>query len=430
MSKVRAIVLICLFAASPVVAKPLITSSEETVARVCLARTETPPRIVEACDAALTDATLTSAQRVELLIARADGYLWQEMYDAAVRGYREATAADPQSVEAWNGLGWALWEAQGDEAAYEAFERSVSIDVSVQGLGGKAATARRLGYIDNATAREMLQASLSIDPDYIWAVREIAWSLLEDKDYSASATQFQAALDIEPRDANARYGLGRTKLSSGDHDGALELFNAVLLDSPDDFATQVYRIIALRNLDRNAQALRFADRMIEAYPERASGYIERGQALIALQRRAEAIETYAHAETAVGPNNAILYWYADALTIDGRFGEALSVIERGLSLDGVDYSDHLLRSYIALEMKNYSLARLAAEASLATGVDDPWAHYYIAITLIHDGEISEGLSRFERAMHIGLPGDRVGAFASELISAGKYVEAAQLRLKY
>ena len=118
------------------------------------------------------------------------------------------------------------------------------------------------------------------------------------------------------------------------------------------------------------------------------------------------------------------------LTTDGRLEEALAVIERGLSLDGVDYSDHLLRSYIALEMKNYALARTAAEASLAMGVDDPWAHYYIAITLIHGGETTEGIDRFARAMDAGLPADRVGAFASELISAGKYVEAAQLRLNY
>jgi len=81
-------------------------------------------------------------------------------------------------------------------------------------------------------------------------------------------------------------------------------------------------------------------------------------------------------------------------------------------------------------MKNYPLARTAAEAALATGVEDPWAHYYIAITLVHDGETSEGLNRFARAMDFGLPGDRVGAFATELVSAGKYVEAAQLRLKY
>ncbi len=415
---------------TPVVAKPLVTSSEDTFARVCMARTETPARLVDACHAALAQAGLTQSQRVELMIARGDGYVWQDQYDKAVDSYREATAIDPRSVEAWNGLGWALWETAGDQAAFEAFQTSLDIGVSVQGLAGKAGSARRLGLISSDEARQMLNAALSIDPDYIWAVREVAWSHLDRGDANQALTSFNAALDIDPEDINARYGKGRAHLSRGDGDVALEVFNDVLADAPQDFPTLVYRIITLRKLDRNAQALREADRLIDTYPERSSGYIERGQALIALQRRAEAIETYIQAETELGPNNAILYWHADALTIDGRFREALEVIESGLELDGVDASDHLLRSYIALELGEYDLARTAAEASLAMRASDPWAHYYIAITLVHDGQISDGMGRFDDAIAAGLPADRVGAFATELISAGKYVEAAQLRLKY
>jgi tetratricopeptide (TPR) repeat protein len=416
--------------AAPVAAKPLITSSEDTLTRVCLARMDSPSRIVDACDGALTRASLTRAERIELIVARGDGYLWMDEYGAAISSFREAIALDRASPDAWNGLGWTLWEAEGDAPAYEAFQTSLDIDVTVQALGGKAATGRRIGLLSSEEARVLLAAALAIDPDYIWAVREVAWSHLDDGDPSLAAREFRAALEIEPRDANALYGLGRAALMTGDSGEALAHFNEVLADVPDDFPTLVYRIIALRDLDRNAQALREADRLIAGFPERSSGYIERGQALLALGRRAEAIATYADADKRLGPNNAVLYWYADALTLDGRFAEALAVIDRGISLDGVDYSDHLLRSYIALELGDYALARKAAEASLATGVEDPWAHYYLAITLVHGGEIEQGLARFERALAAGLPTDRIGAFASELVGAGKYVEAAQLRLRY
>lgn len=416
--------------AAPVAAKPLITSSEDTLTRVCLARVDSPSRIVDACDGALTRAGLTRAERIELIVARGDGYLWMDEYGAAISSFREAIALDRASPDAWNGLGWTLWEAEGDAPAYEAFQTSLDIDVTVQALGGKAATGRRIGLISSEEARVLLAAALAIDPDYIWAVREIAWSHLDDGEPSLAAREFRAALEIEPRDANALYGLGRAALMTGDSEEALAHFNEVLADVPDDFPTLVYRIIALRDLDRNAQALREADRLIAGFPERSSGYIERGQALLALGRRAEAIATYADADKRLGPNNAVLYWYADALTLDGRFSEALAVIDRGVSLDGVDYSDHLLRSYIALELGDFALARKAAEASLATGVEDPWAYYYLAITLVHDGDIEQGLARFEQALATGLPTDRVGAFASELVGAGNYVEAAQLRLRY
>lgn len=412
------------------VGKPLVTSSEDNVARVCLARTETPARLVQACAAALDEPRLTSSQVAELLAAQGDGYLWQNMFAEAEDSYRAATESNAFSIDAWNGLGWALWELSNDEGAYAAFERSLSIEPSVQGLGGKAALARRLGYIDNATAREMLDAALAIDPDYIWAVRELAWTHFEDQNYAQAARTFDEALAIEPRDINARYGLGRSLLSQGEAESALSQFNEVLLDDPNDFGALVYRIVSLRDLDRNAQALRFADRLIEIHPLQNSGYIQRAKALMALERRQDAIDAYVHAESILGPDNAVLYWHADALTTDGQFGAALTVIERGLTLEGADYSDYLLQSYIALELRDYDLARTAAEASLATGVDDPWAHYYIAITLIHDGDTRAGLQRFDRAIQGGLPTERVGAFASELVGAGKFIEAAQLRLRY
>ena len=426
----RLSVLILCFSAASAQTKPLIYNSEETVARICIAREVTPSRIVDACDQALGQAGLTNSQRVDLMVARGDGLFWQDLHKEAAESYLEATRIDENAVDAWNGLGWALWETDGDAAALEAFETSLKVDVSVQGLGGKAATARRMGAITNEEARALLNAALTIDPDYIWAVRELGWSHFEDRNYSDAKLAFREALDIEPKDVNARYGLGRAKLSTGAADEALEIFNSALADAPKDFSLRVYRVIALRKLDRNAQALRQANRLIAEYPDRSSGYIERGLSLVALQRRAEAIETYQLADDKLGSDNAILYWYADTLSIDGRFKEALQVIDRGLSLDDADYSDHLLKSYIALELEDYALSRKAAEASLATGVNDPWAHYYIAITLVHDGEINEGIARFATAIEAGLPQHRVGAFARELISAGKYAEAAKLRLNF
>lgn len=430
MSVLRISAFAACLAASPLAAKPLVTSSEETVARICLAREVMPARIVEACDAALSDAGLTLSQRVELITARGDGFLWNDRDEEAAASYREAISIDPNAVDAWNGLGWALWETEGDAAALEAFDASMSIEVSVQGLGGQAAVGRHAGRIDNEQARDMLRAALTIDPDYSWAIREIAWSHLDDNDPEDAISRFNAALELDDHDRNARYGLGRSQLAAGDADAALATFNDLLFDHPDDTSTRVYRIITLRRLDRNAQALRDSERLIADQPDVSSGYIEKGLSLIALQRRGEAIATYEEAERKIGASNALLYWHADALTIDGRFQEALEIIDRGLALPKADYSDHLMKSYIALELKDYDLAQQAAEDSLDTGVEDPWAHYYIAISLLHSGDIEGGMARFSQAMETGLPEDRVGDFARELISAGKYVEAAQLRLTY
>lgn len=422
--------IVLLLAASPALATPLVASSEDTHARVCLARSTTPAQIVAACDAALTAARPSNAQRAGFLVARGDGQFWQGYPAMAGASYRTAIQWDPRSVEAWNGLGWALWKTDGDLAAHHAFRASLAIEVSVQGLSGAAATGRRGGLIGNDRARRMLETALSIDPGYVWALREIGWSHIDDQNHAAAIPGFEAALEIDQDDANALYGLGRAKLELGDAQAALDLFDRSLGSDPGNYGARLFRITSLRKLGRNAQAVREANRLISSDPGRASGYIEKGRALMALEKRAEAIATYASAEAAVGPNNTLFYWYADALASDGQFREALAVIDRGLSLDGADYSDHLLKSYIALELGDHALARQAAEASLATGVQDPWAHYYIAIALVHDGDVPAGLERFELAVALGLPGDRIDTFARELIRSGSHVEAAQLRLKY
>ena len=430
MGLVRFSIIVFLGATASVDARPLVVSSDETYPRLCLAQQIDPARLVDACDTALSEPGLTRAQRVALLVSRADGFLWLNDHSAAEAGYRAAIAVDPYASDAWNGLGWVLRETGDEAAAYSAFETSLASEVTAQGLSGKAVSGRNIGVLTGDASRTMLRSALAINPDYVWALREIGWSFVADGQPEAAVAAFEESLVKEPGDANAGYGLGRAVLATGDAERALGIFNDIVEQGSDTFAARVYRVVALRELDLNAQALRDSDRLIADYPGRTSGYIERALTLQALDRRAEAIETYERAEAVLGPDNAILYWHADALATDGRFGDALKVIDRGLSLSGADYSDHLLKSYIALEMGDYPTVRAAAEASLKTGVEDPWAHYYIAISLVHLGQASEGLSRFQRAIQTGLPVENVGDFARELINAGKYAEAEQLRTMY
>lgn len=411
-------------------AKPLITSSEETLARVCLAGQEDLERLIEACGQALDEASLTVSQKVELLNALANAQSWTDDEETAAATYRQALALDETSVDAWNGLGWALRETYQTREAYEAFSRSVALDVSVQGLAGKASTGRDVGEMSPGESRAMLEAVMSIDPSYVWAHRDIGWSYFDEGLWPEAIATFEDVIAQDPFDQNAHYGIGRAALADGQPDRALTALNTLLELAPGDFWGRAYRVTALRNLDRNAQALREAERLIADFPKSNTGYHERGRALVALGRRGEALDAFAEADAILGPDGLVLYWWADTLAKDGQWDRALEVIERAIALEGSDHYDHLLKSFIALELKDYPLARRAAEQSMEAGTTDPYAHYYIAITLVHSGDTPKGLEMFDRAMSEGLPSHRVGAFASELISRGKYVEAVQLRIKY
>lgn len=292
-----------------------------------------------------------------MLIARGDVYYWMNDFDRAEADCIETLELDPSSTAAWNGLGWALYDSDDLEGPLEAFDRSLAINVSVKGLGGKAAMGRRAGRIESDEAREILDAAHPIDPEYTWAGREIGWLLFDTDNYEGAAEQFRLIIEADPDDVYAYYGVGRASPENSDPSTALDAFNVALADQSDHFQGRYYRVLALHRLNRNAQAFRDSDRMIVDFPDPKWGYIQRGKSLMVLERRAEAFENYVAAEETLGPDNAVLYWHADALANDGQFAAALEVIDRALTLDGSGGDDHLLKSYIALEMRDNPLAR-------------------------------------------------------------------------
>ena len=411
-------------------AKPLITSSEETYARLCLDQGETADRLISACNEALGQPDLTERQRIELLDALGDALYWDDQIEAAAKVYREIIALDETAVAGWNGLGWALRDIDTDEEAFKVFGRSLELEPTASGLAGRAASGYYADQIEAEEARQMLAAAISIDENYAWAIRQIGWIYFDEGLSEEARVEFDKALALNHQDANALYGKARAYLSTGEPGAALDMLNQADAVKPMDYWVRVYRVDALLDLDRNAQALREGGRVVEDFPDKTTGYVQQAKALYRLQRRSEAISAFEEANEKFGPRNEILYWYADALAQEGRYDDAMSAIDQSLALEGADEHDHLLKSWIALESEDYAQAHASAERSIEIGGDDPWAHYYAAVTMIHTGSAKDGMERFDRAMEGGLPEDFVGYFAKELIRAGKWVEAAQLRLKY
>ena len=88
--------------AVPAFALPLTSTSDDTLARVCLSRAAAPVRLIEVCDGALATPGLTHSEQASLITARADGNLWLDRFEQSEADYRAAISLDPRSIEAWN----------------------------------------------------------------------------------------------------------------------------------------------------------------------------------------------------------------------------------------------------------------------------------------------------------------------------------------
>ena len=411
-------------------AAPLITSSEETPARLCLRGGDAPERLVALCDMALGEVGLTAAGRGELLTARAGALFDMGRHVEAEAGYRAAIGADARSVTARNGLGWVLWDLGRHGAAQAEFQASVDVHVTGNGLSGLASAGYRAGGFALDEAIEMLDAAVSIDPSDHWSMREKGWLLRGEGRHGDAEAAFRGALMVSPRDANAQYGLGRVLFDQGRAEDALAAYGmAIALDNR-ELGPYLHRSYALRALDRNAQALEDAERVIALAPAYSGGYVEKALCLAALERRGRAIEVFEVAEAKGLADNYLLYWFADTLSDDGQNERALTVIDRALELDGRAAVDFALKASIANRLDRYDAALEAAQIAAMQDPDLAYADYHAAVALVGRGDAVAGIERFDLAMQKGLPSQMVGAFASQLVRQGKYVAAIALRGKY
>ena len=427
---VLVLVAISAIAVAPLAAKPLVGHSEETSGRLCLAGDDTPERRRALCMMALEDAALTPTAKAELLVELGDAYMDLNETRPAEAAYREAIDLAPYDVGPLNGLGWLLWTTDRESEAIPFFQRSLDLRATSNGLSGLASSMFYSGDYDIEEVITLLDAALAISPDDPWILREKGWILRGSGQPEQALLVFESVLAKERDDANALYGLARSLTDLKEYEKSLDaLARAHLLDA-DNIAVIEHRAFVLRRLDRNAQAIPDAERVIALAPSYSGGYILKARALVALERRGEALRIFADAVKSGLADNALLYWYADTLSDDDRNADALEVIDAAIAANGSGASDYNLKAYIANKLQDYENALNAADEALERDPDFAFAHYHAAVALLGRGDTEAGIARFDRAMETGLPVYMISEFARELIGKGKLLAAIGLRRKY
>ena len=411
-------------------ARPLVTSSEESTARLCVAFEDSYERLVDICRDALAAPSLTGAERSELLSRLAEA-LWQlDARDEAVAQYEAAIEANERNVKAHNGLGWIHWYEDSYAEAIEAFRTSIALRPTAEGLAGLGSSQWYSAEIDADAALELLDAAIAIAPDYAWARREKGWILLDTERPEEAATQFEAAIALAEQNWNGHYGLGRARLRAGDYEAAVAALGRAIRIDPENPWGYGQRAYALRMLERNNQAITDAERMIDRAPADSMGHTQKALALEALGRRAAASEAFEAGIAAGADDDFLLYWYADMLSNDGQYERADAMIEQAIAKAPADAYNYELKAYIALMQDAYDASLAAADQALELDGRRLWAHYYAAAALVYAGRTDAGIERFEHAIKAGLGPEAVGTFAADLIAAGAIVEAIKLRARH
>ena len=410
--------------------KPLVRNSETTVEKMCLEMEGEAETILEACRVALESPGLTRSLNVELLTSMGDTQAAIGDDEAAVATFKQALEILPENVGTLNSLGWSFRTLDREEEALHAFRTSIAIQPSAQGLAGFGAALADTGNGNPEEAVKYLDAALAMSPEYSWALREKGWLMQHDGQYEVAAGAFRQAIEINESDVHAHYGMARVSLQLKSYEDALLHANQTLDIGPQEWWYYSTRSTALRGLNRNALAVRDADRVIKLVPEETDGYVQKARAQFELGKRGEAFSVLEHSLDATEPDNFLYYWFAQLLQWDAQPERAMQMIDAAVKTDDANHFDHQLKASIALDMNDFSMALDAADQAAKLEPSSTYAHFYAALALVHVGGVTLAQERFDQVMRLEPEKYMLSDFASELIARGKFVEAIQTRVKY
>lgn len=159
--------------------------------------------------------------------------------DEVIAGLEQKLQDNPDDAESWRMLGWSYFETQKFAESATAMKRATTLDP------------------DNAEYWSMLGEALVMSSD--------GQQVPPD-----AADAFQKALAIDKEDPRARYFLAVQKDISGDHQGAIEDWFALLEDTPSDapYAQDVRRVIGQV---AEKEGIDVADRLAKTAPAAPTG---------------------------------------------------------------------------------------------------------------------------------------------------------------
>lgn len=243
------------------------------------------PSALERQEKELWDAILENPNDPDLRVTIANLYLEQQRYGESITQYREALKADENRQDALMGLGVAYRETGDSEQALTTFTKLIELNKD----NPYAEVDRRLEAVH-------------------YYLGEI---YLERNEPEEAVKELQAALAIEPTDADALYLLGNALRLQGEYEGAVAVYGLATSFVPDfteaykgmaeaaesqgDTQTAAYARAMVHLFGGDTEtAVRELEELVKQSPDNADAYFGLGHAYEQLGQREKAVAAYRH----------------------------------------------------------------------------------------------------------------------------------------
>jgi tetratricopeptide (TPR) repeat protein len=357
-----------------------------------------------------------------------------EHYRSEVALWQDNAAKCPESTRVQYGLGKAELEIGQFAAARDALERTLQLDPNyVDAIEALATAQYRLGQ--PVEAMRLYRRVLEYWPRFPEAHDNVGLLLAESGHPAEAAQEFETAIQLKPDYGAAHSHLGNAWTAQGRAADAIAEYQQALRDDPASAELQNNWGNTLARLNRPDEAVAHFQAALRLNPQYAEVHDNLGNLRFQQGRMADAVREFGQA-VAIAPGDAEAHCnLGRALLATGHRPEAIAQYEAALAISP------------GFAVAHYNLANARAQDNrLAEAIgqyrealrDNPQyaeAHANLGNILFQTGQPGEAITHYEEAARLK-PNDAVIQYnlANALLQTGRVPEAAEhyqtaLRLK-
>jgi len=191
-----------------------------------------------------------------------------------------------------------------------------------------------LGKVHMKLSEQALAHLNEIDPNSVW-VHQISGEIMESmKNYEGALLEYRKAIELAPTQPGIHYLLGNAYWSLANWSDAIREFQAELINDPANCTAQwkIGNAMLEQHLEPR-EALASIDKALQQCPTLVQARVDRGRALIRMDRNEEAVTDLRSAEK-INPEEASIHFLlGQALRSLGRTAEAKSEMDAFTKLE-------------------------------------------------------------------------------------------------
>jgi len=229
-------------------------------------------------------------------------------------------------------------------------------------------------------------------------INEEGLKALEQNDLESARKNFEAALELIPSFADARFNLGLIKQRQGDHAAALALFKRVMKDVPDwpgAFVNAGLSHAALGQMETAEKLMRTA---VQLDPDDPNSWLNLGLLYSNMNRRSDGIKLLQQAVGRIPKDLPLRMALARELINDRRGTEALTILDEALKAFPKEAEPHILQARIAYDSRNFPRMRKHLDAAEAAGAPARRTAYLRGMLLEEERQFGKARIYFKQAV--------------------------------